>query len=349
MGSEDNYSFRPTTYYEHLYSTIKRSLEFNCEDVECWKKWRDLLKNKLTQLLGGLDYSSVPLSPVYASSEDLGDVIRHKVYYWSDSFSKIPAFLLEPKQKNGSAVLALHGHGYGKNDICGLDENGNPKSDPYSGYQKSFALALAKRGFTVLAPDQAGFGERREEQDSKKGPSQDSCWALSTFALLYGQTTIGRRVWDAMRSLDFLSSLPWVTKSLGVMGISGGGMISLYVAALDERVKAAAISGFINTYYDSIIRVCRKHCIDNYVPGILAYAEMYDVASLIPPRALYAENGTKDPIFPVEGFRKAVPRIRHAYDLLGASGNFEAVEFEGEHEISGPSPYDFLERLLLNP
>ena len=63
------------------------------------------------------------------------------------------------------------------------------------------------------------------------------------------------------------------------------------------------ISGYLNTFRDSIMSL--SHCIDNYVPGILNWAEMYDVAGLIAPRPLFVESGIKDDIFPIEASKQA--------------------------------------------
>ena len=63
----------------------------------------------------------------------------------------------------------------------------------------------------------------------------------------------------------------------------------MFSAALEPRIRAAFISGYLNTFRDSIMSL--SHCIDNYVPGILNWAEMYDVAGLIAPRPLFAESG----------------------------------------------------------
>ena len=75
-------------------------------------------------------------------------------------------------------------------------------------------------------------------------------------------------------------------------GDFGGGTCTLFSAALDPRIQMAMVSGYLYTFRDSIFSL--SHCIDNYVPGILNWAEQYDVAGLIAPRALFAESGEKD-------------------------------------------------------
>jgi hypothetical protein len=128
------------------------------------------------------------------------------------------------------------------------------------------------------------------------------------------------------------------------MGISGGGTATTFSAALEPRIRAAMISGYLNTFRDSIMSL--SHCIDNYVPGILNWAEMYDVAGLIAPRPLFVESGTKDDIFPVQASKSSYGRVQKVYEVFGASGSIEQEIFEGEHSFYGVRGLPFLSRQL---
>ncbi len=335
---------RPTQPYRWLYENQKRLLQFDCKNLDEWRAWRNALRAQLIDLLGALERPRFPPKLTYESEVDKGNYLRCKVTYNTDELATNPAYLLKPKDPNGAAVLVLHGHGSGKFDIVGPDEPGRLPPEIYARYQNSFAVKMAEEGFTVLIPDQAGFGERREQDDVEKGPMSSSCWQLSTWAMLYGETAVGVRVRDAQQSLDVLSSLNWV-KKIGVMGASSGGALALYLSALDDRIMATAVSAYLNTYNDSILTV-RTHCIDNYIPGVLKYAEMYDIAALIAPRPFFGENGIYDPGIPITGFRVAVEKVRQAYALLGASDKFEAYEFEGGHAMTH-KPVEFMEKWLV--
>jgi hypothetical protein len=74
--------------------------------------------------------------------------------------------------------------------------------------------------------------------------------------------------------------------------------------------------------------------------------EHVDIATLIVPRPLVVESGTRDPIFPVEVAREGVAQLRRTYGLCGAEDRLLHDVFEGEHEISGGVAYDALERCL---
>jgi hypothetical protein len=198
----------------------------------------------------------------------------------------------------------------------GIAENGQQR-ETRSGYAKDFALQVVERGYAAFAIEQLAFGCRRDEAARKKGAGQSSCQPAAGAALLFGQTMIGWRVWDVMRAIDYLRSRPEVDQSrLATMGISGGGTVSLFSAAVDERIKIGVVSGYFNTFRESILSL--SHCIDNYVPGILNYIEMYDIAGLIAPRGLFVESGMRDPIFPIHGSRAAFKKAENIYSVFGA-------------------------------
>ena len=162
---------------------------------------------------------------------------------------------------------------------------------------------------------------------------------------MLGKTTIGRRVWDAIKTIDYLETRNDVDKDrIGMMGISGGGTTTLFTSALDDRIKVTVISGYLNTFRDSILSI--KHCIDNYIPGILKYGEMYDIASLIAPKPLFIESGTKDQIFPIKSTKYAYEKVRKVYEFLGVADRIDSEFFEGRHEICGKKAYKFLRKWL---
>jgi hypothetical protein len=118
----------------------------------------------------------------------------------------------------------------------------------------------------------------------------------------------------------------------------------VFSAALDTRIKAAFASGYLNTFRDSVFSL--SHCIDNYVPGILNWAEMYDVAGLIAPRPFFAESGTKDSIFPIDAFKESFARVKKVYDTLGAADNVDHEIFEADHSWHGVRGIPFLAKHL---
>lgn len=336
--------FRPLIPFEKLYET-PRIYEFRAKDLDEWKIWKDSLKEKLTELLGGFP-ERVELSPEIIEKKEFSEYTREKIVFDSAPYVSVVGYLLIPKNTDfpAPAVVALHGHGYGKDDIVSIWEDGTERS-VLDGYHKDFGITLTQNGFVTLAIEQACFGERREPEDIAVNKYQSSCRKVSFWAMLLGKTVLGMRVWDIIRSIDYLQTRDEVKKdSIGVMGISGGGMTALFSSAIEERIKAAVVSGYLNTFKTSILSI--RHCECNYVPGILKYAEMYDIASLIAPRALLIESGTKDDIFPVEATEFAISKVRRVYELLQATDKLDSDIFEGRHQISGRKAYTWLKEKL---
>jgi hypothetical protein len=104
------------------------------------------------------------------------------------------------------------------------------------------------------------------------------------------------------------------------------------------------VSGYLNTFRDSIGSLA--HCIDNYVPGILNWAEMHDVAGLIAPRPLFVESGEKDDIFPIQASIASFNHVREIYDVFQAGVGIEQEVFPGEHSFWGKRGIPFLTRHL---
>jgi hypothetical protein len=100
------------------------------------------------------------------------------------------------------------------------------------------------------------------------------------------------------------------------------------------------VSGYLNTFRECIMSL--SHCIDNYVPGILNWAEQYDIAGLIAPRPLFAESGERDDIFPVAASRESFARVRKIYDVFDAAAIVEHETFDGPHSFWGKRGLPFL-------
>jgi dienelactone hydrolase len=328
------------------YERVTPSLGFSATDLRSARQWQKQVRGKLTDLVGGFPPRRAVLRPEVLEKKTLRGYTREKVVFQSRDGLSVFGYLLLPEGRRQPvpAVVCLPGHGRGVDDIVGITEDGNQR-ETKGGYQNDFAVQSVENGYTAFAIEQLAFGCRRDEAARRKGPGQSSCQPAAGAALLFGQTMVGWRVWDVMRALDYLTTRPEVdARRLATMGISGGGTISYFTAALDERIKVAVVSGYFNTFRDSILS--RSHCIDNYVPGILNVVEMYDLAGLIAPRGLFVESGTRDPIFPVEATRTAVAKAQRIYEVFGAPERMGHEIFEGDHEFHGKGAFEFLKKWL---
>ena len=340
---------RDTLAFSHqLYSDTPRHLAFQATTLTEAKAWQQELRAKLIELVGGFPGEPCALASEVLESSEFPTYFRETVQFKSRPEMAVFGYLLTPKHLNGSApnpaVLCLAGHGRGVDDIVGIEEDGSMRSE-YGGYQNDFALQCVAHGYTVLAIEQFGFGHRRDPIARERGGGNSSCQPSAGAALLLGQTMVGWRVYDAMRAFDYLATRPEIdTNRLGVMGISGGGTTTFFTAAIDPRVKAAVVSGYFNTFRDSILSL--SHCIDNYIPNVLQYAEMYDIAGLIAPRALIVESGTEDTIFPIEATRFAVNEAKAIFKHFDADDKLGLEVFEAGHSFHGVGAFEFLKEVL---
>ena len=221
------------------YADGERALAFDAPGRTEAELWQRELRGRLVDLLGGFPAKPCPLSPTVTETVELRGYTREAVHFQSRPDSTVFGYLLTPKplRAPAPAVLCLHGHGRGVDDIVGIREDGKMRSR-LGGYQKDFALQCVRRGYVVLAIEQLGFGHRRDATARDARPGSSSCMPSAGAALLLGQTMIGWRVWDAIRSIDYLATRPEIeSERLAVMGISGGGATSFFTAALEQPVE----------------------------------------------------------------------------------------------------------------
>jgi dienelactone hydrolase len=333
-------------FSQRSYDSVKPSMSFAVTNEAAARAWQRPVRRKLTELLGGFPSTRVHLQSRVLEKKRFKGYVREKVIFQSRDDLLVFGYLLLPDKgsKPIPGIVCLPGHGRGCDDIVGIAENGLQR-DVKSGYARDFALQAVEAGYAALAIEQLAFGCRRDELARKRGPGASSCQPAAGAALLFGQTMIGWRVWDVIRAIDFLQTRSEIDSSrIATMGISGGGTVSLFSAAMDERIKVSVVSGYFNTFRDSILSL--SHCIDNYVPGILKYIEMYDIAGLIAPRGLFVESGLRDPIFPIQGSRAAVRKARDIYAAFGAPDKIGNEIFDDEHVFYGKGAFEFLKKML---
>jgi len=160
-------------------------------------------------------------------------------------------------------------------------------------------------------------------------------------AVQLGKTLIGIRVKDVSVLIDWLGTRgDFNMDKLVCLGLSGGGMITMYLSALDERIKRALIAGYVTEMSDSILAI--RHCSCNYIPHLGEWADFPDICGLIAPRYLIVQSGIKDAIFPIDSVRRAVKKIRAIYKIFGKPENIHLHEHDGYHSFWSPSLDQFL-------
>lgn len=312
-------------------------------------QWKMKLKEQVQVSLGDFTGFKVDLEPSILEKVEHDRYIRLRVELTTAPDLKMPVYVLLPTSKpeeKKPAVLALHGHGYGSKEIVGLHPGGlENHGDP--GIHKNFAVELVKKGVVVVAPELIGFGDRKLEADrNAESVNANSCFEIASQLLLLNKTLAGLRVFECRRVLDYIESLTEIDREkIGCMGLSGGGLVATFTSALDERVKATVISGYTNTFKGSIM--ARRHCLDNYLPGILQYAELPELIGLISPRPLFIEAGYDDHLFPVNESQVALSKLKEIYQSQKSLNSLSYHFFDGGHEICGEKSFSWIVNSLM--
>jgi len=343
----DDRRFDPVAFARDLYASAPRRLRFQARTRADADAWQRTLREKLVELLGGFPAERAPLRPSTIETRTFAQYRREKIVFDSRPGVSVLAYVLTPAnigRAPAPVVICVPGHGRGVDDIVGIDERGHDRTDK-AGYQHDFAIQAAEAGLAAVAIEPMGFGCRRDALNAERGLGQKGCEPIAGGALMLGQTLIGWRVWDIMRTIDYIATRPDLDAArVGCMGISGGGTATLFAAALEPRIRAAMVSGYLNTFRDSVGSLA--HCVDNYVPGILNWAEMHDIAGLIAPRALFVESGERDRIFPVQASVESFRAVREIYRVFGAEDRIEQEVFPDEHAFWGRRGIPYVARHL---
>ncbi len=293
-----------------------RQMAYRPGTAEQTRAWQEQLREKLFTALHLDDLRGQPLAlearPLGARQSQ-GLSLR-EIRLRATSTRDIDVLYAVPKSGDGPwpAVVCIHGHGGGR----------ATPFDPDKPIYKSFGVELVLRGFAVLSLD-VGQHDVREA----------------------GRTLMGERLWDLMRGVDYLASLPEIDpKRIGCAGLSLGGEMAMWLGAMDPRIAATVSCGFL-TRMDQMEQ---NHCMCWKFPGLRALADFADLYALAAPRPLQCQNGAKEPAtqFTVALAQEALKEIVPAYAAFGAEERVELEVHPGGHEIALDALVSFLARHL---
>jgi dienelactone hydrolase len=323
-------------------------------------EFRKAGRDKILELML-YDPDRVAAKPEVLERVDRGDHVREKVLFSTAAHFRVPAYVLVPKKLRGRApaIVDLHSHGgmflFGKEKVVDLGGNHAAMVD----YQKRnyagrpTATALVRRGYVVITIDAFMFGERRILMDADLKHGWDrSRYSLDTVKQLNqtcrvkeatlvkglvfaGATWPGIVFRDDLRTVDYLLTRPEVDpKRIGCLGISMGGYRALFLAALDERIRAACVTGFMSTTSSMIRAHLDTHSWVHFLPGLHRYLDWPDVAALAAPRGLLVQQCAKDRLFPLAGMKDAVKKIATVYATAKAKEHFTGRFYDVPHQFT---------------
>ena len=232
----------------------------------------------------------------------------------------IPFYLLVPKSANAKEPLPLiicpHGHdALGFHSYAGAFKDENPRKIILA-LEGNVAEQVALRGYMAIAPATRGLARELRMPDPRGRHGKSSCGAQLMHCLIAGRTPVAERVWDMQRLLDWAAKHPLVDQSRIVMtGNSGGGVLTAYTAAIDERIRVAIPScSFTQVISDDGYIF---HCNCCMVPGLRNWGDWSELGGLVAPRELLIVHGVNDKLHHRPTVEKVYGQVRKIYQAAG--------------------------------
>ena len=322
QGDQAVQEARSKAFYQYLEergAEISRRTLSNIHTLPQLEKVKPELRRELAYMVGLNPMPAhTPLHVEITGTLERDGVRIEKVVYQSMPGLYVTGNLYIPSQGKGPfpAVLYLCGH----------------LPDPYGAkvpYQRH-GIWFARHGYVCLVLDTLEFGE---VPGIHHGLYDQNMWQW----LSLGYTPVGVEVWNAVRGLDYLATLPWVDmKRVALTGESGGGSITWYTAALDKRIAVAvpAISTWTAGTQVALHGV-QENCDCMYYPNI--YEQDFTIlGALIAPRPLKMISARLDPMFPPAGYNAVFEKLKPIYALYGAEDKVAAFDQEAHHGDNVP-------------
>jgi dienelactone hydrolase len=342
---------RPTEGLWAWLAEEKPVLAFEGSTREEWERWRPRFLDRIRTLLGETP-PAVPLEPEVLERHEEAEYVREKVIFDSEPYASVPCWVLVPKDRKPGerrpALLCAHGHGRGKDDVVGLAPDEATYQHRVTPLNYDYARQFARRGYVTIAPDWRCFGERAvEEEWARHG--RDPCNVTYLAFGYLGYHLLALQILDGRRTLDYLLSREEVDpERVGCVGLSFGGTMTTYLSALDDRIRAAVISGYVSTVRGDALSMRGKGntCGSQYMPGLLRNGDIADVAGLIAPKPLLVEIGEQDDCFIKEDALAAYRAVERVYRAAGVPEKIDVDVFPGGHAFSGRKAFDWFDRWL---
>lgn len=340
------------TYYEDepaFRERLKRegsSAAFKGTTPGDFEAWQIATRARLFDLMGLTLMDRMPIEVRELDRAQIaGGIVRTHAMLQVEHNVWMPFYLLEPQTPKLNAhgckrcYICPHGHqGAGAASVAGV--TGVPAvDDAVRKFNYDYGLRLARMGYVTVCPDARGWGYRRDwkgQGDDENSFLRGTCLNQARMAEPLGLTVAGLNAWDNMRLIDYLESRGDIAMDdLGCFGFSGGGYMTLYLAALDPRVRKAFVSGYLYGVDDSLLHL-NGNCSCNYVPGLWRLLDMGDIASLIAPRPLLVQSCEGDHLNGARGLANVDEQldiVRGAYELVGHAGDLSHEVCPGGHHL----------------
>jgi len=283
------------------------------DDNSSWQKYSKDIKQKIILNAGIVVDHQLPLELLETGRQQLDGYTVRNIRFQTRQGTYATASLYVPDGAGKfPAIITTHGHW-----------DGGRRSEVF----QAVGHSLAKNGYVCLIMDAWGAGERTTEHEIHEYHGAN----LGASLMNIGESLLGMQVTDNIRGVDLLSSLSYVDKNnIGATGASGGGNQVMWLAALDERIKAVVPVVSVGTFQSYILN---SNCVCELLPNGLTFTEEAAVLGLIAPRALKIMSAFKDANLafnPTQMFRSYHP-LSKIYANLNAKDKLSYQIFDTGH------------------
>lgn len=335
------------TLYEVLVNRAFDQLDNRVKTIDAlktkddWLNRQDYVKSTLAEIVGPFPLKT-PLNPVITDTLHQDGMTIEKLYYESRPGYYVTAMFCRPEKAEEPlpTILFCSGH--------------TPLGFRSETYQHMI-FNYVKKGFAVLAFDPIGQGERIQYLDDTGEPRMGATHEHSypgSQAFLAGISPANYFIWDGIRTIDYLLSRDDVDPDrLGITGRSGGGTQTAYIAAMDDRIYAAAPECYITTFDKLLKSGGPQDAEQNLMYAISKGIDMADYIEVRAPKPTLIVSTTRD-IFPIQGVRDTYHEAQKAYAALGEPSHIQKVEDDAPHQSTvknREATYAFFRRHLRHP
>ncbi len=326
------------TAFSHLAEREKRIAALNTrEEIEIRQR---SIRETILRAIGGLP-ERTPLNPKVTGVLKRSGYRIEKVIFESRPAFYVTANLYIPETARAPypGILLPLGHEAGG------------KSNPD---WQHLAITFARNGFVVLTWDPMGQGERIQLYDpdwggSKVIQSTTEHTIAGAQCLLLGHSFARHRIHDGLRALDYLVSRPEVDATrIGCTGNSGGGTMTAYLSALDNRIKVAAPSCYITSWKSLLDTIGPQDAEQNLPPFLSDGMDQADFVIAFAPKPYLIASAVQD-FFPIGGARQTFGEVKRLYGMMGAGEKMSMVEADDKHGFTLPrrlATYRWMNRWL---
>ena len=331
----------PQRMFAGLVEGQRPELAFGGGDRRKFAAWKRRALPRVLACLGDSP-NAVPQNPELLAEWELRGLRRQRwIIDVQENLSATLLVNLPGDLKRGGrrpAIFCCHGHGaYGKESVMGNDSSPGLAAN-IAQHRYNYGEVMAQKGYVTYSIDWIGFGERNDNNKPNyigNASGRDWCNIYYLHATMLGMTSISINVAHGKAATDFAVSLPQVDGDrLGVMGLSGGGTMTLWMTLCDPRFTASEIICYSDLWAAFGIRDL-NYCGMQVAPGLFKLVDLPDAQGLIAPRPLLVGMGANDTCFKIDTAMACFRQVKRIYRAAGAADRLELDLHPGEHGWGG--------------